>query len=419
METQHGSGFAHLSVQAGLLLFLPLALLLVPAAGAVAQGVYYPEPGQWERRSPEEVGMDAQRLQEAVDFAADPAHEGAPRDLQPYLLLNFSANEPVGEQTGPIKAHGPPTGVIVRNGYIVGEWGDPDRVDMTFSVTKSFVSTTVGLAYDRGLIRDVDDPVHTYLAPVTALVRSGGQGLGTFETFDLFGSEHNQKITWQHMLRQTNEWEGSLFGRPTWSDRFEGEIRELREPGTFYEYNDVRVNVLSLASLNVWRRPLPDVLKEYVMDPIGASDTWRWHGYENSWVLIDGQLMQSVSGGGHWGGGMWINAYDQARFGYMFLRNGRWNGAQLLSEEWIDMATTPGEISRGGFMNYSLNTGRRSVPAAPETAFWHSGHGVNRIYVDRENDIVIAVRWLDGQYFDEFIERVLGSIDGRVAEAQP
>ena len=77
----------------------------------------------------------------------------------------------------------------------------------------------------------------------------------------------------------------------------------------------MRVNVLALAALQVWRRPLPQVLKENIMDPIGASNTWRWFGYENSWVVIDGQPVQSVTGGGHWGGGMFINAYDMARFG--------------------------------------------------------------------------------------------------------
>ena len=87
-----------------------------------------------------------------------------------------------------------------------------------------------------------------------------------------------------------------------------------------HEYNDTRVNVLALAALNVWRRPLPDVLREYVMDPIGASPTWRWFGYDNSWIVLDGQLVQAVGGGGHWGGGMFINAWDQARFGLLTAR---------------------------------------------------------------------------------------------------
>ena len=60
------------------------------------------------------------------------------------------------------------------------------------------------------------------------------------------------------------------------------------------------------------------------MDPIGASKTWRWHGYENSWVTIDGQMINSVSGGAHWGGGMHLSALDQARFGFLALNKGRW-----------------------------------------------------------------------------------------------
>ena len=99
---------------------------------------------------------------------------------------------------------------------------------------------------------------------------------------------------------------------------------------------------MALAALQVWRRPLPDVLREEVMDPIGASSTWRWYGYENSWVDIDGQKVQSVSGGGHWGGGMFINSYDMARFGYLFLRNGKWKDRPIVSEKWIQMARTPG-----------------------------------------------------------------------------
>jgi len=81
---------------------------------------------------------------------------------------------------------------------------------------------------------------------------------------------------------------------------------------------------MALAALNVWRRPLPQVLKENIMDPIGASDTWRWFGYENSWVVLDGSLMQSVTGGGHWAAAWYINAYDMGRFGYLTLRRGKW-----------------------------------------------------------------------------------------------
>ena len=86
--------------------------------------------------------------------------------------------------------------------------------------------------------------------------------------------------------------------------------------------------------------------------------------------------MQSVSGGGHWGGGMFINAYDMARFGYLFLRNGKWKDRAIVSEKWIQMARTPGpDNDTYGYANWYLNTGRKPLPAAPETAVRFVGNG--------------------------------------------
>ena len=118
---------------------------------------------------------------------------------------------------------------------------------------------------------------------------------------DLFDAPHNQKIKWDHLLRQTSDWQGTLWGKPDWADRPEGKTpadwpnRELHEPGTHYKYNDVRVNVLALAALKSGGVRCREVLREEVMEPIGASSTWRWYGYENSWVDLDGQKMQSMT----------------------------------------------------------------------------------------------------------------------------
>ncbi|MEX1182182.1 MAG: serine hydrolase [Gemmatimonadota bacterium] len=410
-------------------------------AGSV-HAQYVPAAGAWERRTPEQVGLSAAAVRDAVAHAIA-SETTAPRDQFEQHMRSFG-REPHGEAVGPFKARGDATGLIIRNGYIVAEWGEPDRVDHTFSVTKSFLSTTVGLAFDRGLIRAVTDPVRGYMAPVIALKGAPGGGAplvpipptwagagspdttppatgvayDAFEVIEPFESEHNRKIMWDHLLRQTSDWQGTLWGKPDWADRPRGDIDEWRvrarnAPGSVYTYNDVRVNLLALAALNVWRRPLPVVLREHIMDPIGASPTWRWLGYDNSWVVIDGQLVQSVSGGGHWGGGMLINAYDMARFGLLTQRNGQWGDRQLLSNEWLDMATTPGPAQDTyGFMNFFLNTGRRPLPSAPESAFYHLGAGTNVIYVDRENDLVIVARWISNMSaFDEVVRRLLEGIE--------
>jgi CubicO group peptidase (beta-lactamase class C family) len=360
---------------------------------------YFPPRGEWEKRNPEDVGMDSGTVNEAITLAVA-SENPATKDLAMSLAVSFG-REPFGNVIGPTKPRGALNGLIIRNGYVIADWGETNRVDMTFSVTKSFLSTVVGLAWQRGLIADVNDPARDYMP-----------------TPDLFDSPHNAKITWDHLLRQISDWQGTLWGKPDWADRPEGERpsdypnRPINEPGSRYKYNDVRVNLLALVALNVWRRPLPQVLREEVMDPIGASSRWRWHGYENSWVLLDGQKMQSVSGGGHWGGGMFIHAYDMARFGYLFLRNGKWRDRQLVTEKWIGMARTPGSVNRSyGYMNWFLNTDKRSLPSAPESSVTFRGSGSNIIYIDWENDLVVVVRWIrGGRALDEFIGKVISAI---------
>jgi CubicO group peptidase (beta-lactamase class C family) len=400
-------------------IFLSTAILVFFQI-VIASEIYYPGPGNsWERNTPEKAGMDPAALQSAIDFAI--ANESkSPRDLAMAHYQAAQRHEPLGEPIGPFKERGDPTGIVLRHGYIVAEWGDPNRVDQTFSVTKSFVSTTVGLAYDRGLIPDLNQPVRELMGPIYVL-QSGtssfpGDKIGKSEFLDLFNTEHNKKITWDHLLRQNSDWEGTLWGKPDWADRpsdkpDEWLVRKRNEPGTSYEYNDVRVNVLALAALNIWKRPLPEVIKEYVMDPIGASPTWQWHGYENSWVLINGKPVQSVSGGGHWGGGMFINARDMARFGYLTLRRGKWKNQQILSEAWVKMALTPSKPEPTyGFMNWFLNTDQKLYPSAPATSFAHLGNGTNMIYVDPEHDLVVVCRWIARDAEDAFIKKVLAAI---------
>ena len=366
---------------------LVLMLATLPAAAQSGRPApYYPD-ATWQHKAPSETGLDAARLKAAIDFAIAGETKN-PRDLVMNHYQTFG-REPFGYAIGPIKARGDETGLIIHHGYIVAEWGEPQRVDMAHSVTKSMLSSVIGVAFDRGMIKSLDDKVGDYVGsiqvynPLPAANKS--DRLGAPDLLALFDTPHNRTITWDHMLRQTSDWEGTLWGKPDWADRPEPNpttwtTRSRHPAGTVYKYNDVRVNALALAALNVWRRPLPQVLKETIMDPIGASDTWRWFGYENSFVVLDGAIVQSVSGGGHWGGGLFINAYDMGRFGYLTLRRGKWKDRQLISERWVEMARTPTPAEPTyGFMNWFLNTDKRLLPNAPASAFVHIGNGANMI----------------------------------------
>jgi CubicO group peptidase (beta-lactamase class C family) len=390
------------------------------AAAQRATAAYVPTASAWERRPPEQVGMDPAKIQEAIAFAKERASQ-ANRDLEAAHYQSFG-REPFGSAVGPFKPRGEPTGVIVRNGYVVAEWGEPARVDMTFSVTKSFVSTVVGLAVERGLIRSIDDSVFRYVGPILhattpALASEGGRGqFDARVPIEPFETPHNRTITWRHMLQQTSDFEGTLWAKPEWADRPSNTpatwwTRERVAPGSAYEYNDTRVNALALAATAVWRRPLPEVLNELVMTPIGASATWRWYGYDNSWIVLDGKLIQAVSGGGHWGGGMFISAYDMARFGLLTGRNGKWGTKQIIPESWIAESRKPTSAQPTyGFMNYFLNTDRKPMPSAPATTYWHLGNGTNAIIVNPEHDLVVVARWIQGNALDGLMQRVIGAI---------
>lgn len=360
---------------------------------------YFPTKWKWEAKKPEDAGMKSQLIEQAVAYVIKNQVKGT-KDLAAVIRDAFG-REPNFEILGPTKHRGDTSGMIVKDGYIIAEWGDTSRVDMTFSVTKSFLSTIAGLALDRILIRDVHDKVGMY-------VQDGK-----------FDSAHNSKITWHHLLQQTSDWEGNLFGTPDWADRpipsDQPELwqrRELHEPGTHMKYNDVRVNLLAYSLLQVWRRPLPQVLKELVMDPIGASSTWRWFGYKNSWVTVDGLQIQSVSGGGHFGGGLFISTRDQARFGLLFQRRGNWNGTQVLPEEWIDMATTPSEARPSYGYMWWLNPGSQYLKDVPGHVYCATGMGGNFIVIDEKNELVVVVRWMPGwAALNNFLKLVLEAME--------
>jgi len=363
------------------------------------QSDYFPpRQGSWEARAPVDMGFESDLLEKAILFAGSNEYSGS-RDLRIAVLEAF-AQEPFHEIVGPTKERGGPAGMILKNGYQIASWGDVKRVDMTFSVTKSYLSTLAGLAWQEGLINDLHDPVYNYVWD------------GIFE------GEHNRRITWHHLLNQSSDWSGSLFGMYDWADRppREGNIddwrnRQLHAPGTLYKYNDVRVNVLAYALLQVWRKSLPVVLKERIMDPIGASSTWRWYGYENSWVNVDGYKVQSVSGGGHSGGGIFISTEDHARFGLLFLNNGNWNGNQVISEEWIRKVQIPSEANEEYGYMWWLNKGPGRWEDLPESIYYAAGFGGNYIVIIPTQRMVVVTRWLEPGKLGELVGLILATVN--------
>ncbi|MFN6204008.1 MAG: serine hydrolase domain-containing protein [Acidobacteriota bacterium] len=368
-----------LSLVAGLLLAAPIA----------AQTPYYPPAGSWARKPPAELGMDPERLAAAVEFA---------RSRETTREIDFSDQERIfGSLLGSVPTRRATTnGLVIYKGYVVAEFGDTTWVDPTYSAAKSMMATVAGIGVRDGLIR-LDEPVGR-------LVRDGG-----------YDSPQNARVTWKMHLHQESEWEGEMFGkRHDFVGRVafgEGERqpRELQPPVSFYEYNDVRVNRLGLSLLRVFRKLVPEVFRDEVMNLIGASNGWKWVPYHNSYVEIDGRRLASVSGGTRWGGGVWIDSWDMARFGYLWLRGGRWGERQILPAAFVRAALTPSLHGPDYGYLWWLNTAQRNYPGLPKTAYGARGAGSNTITILPEQDLVVVWRWHRGNEA-EFVQRVLAAI---------
>ena len=327
------------------------ALFLAGVAGPIAQTSYYPPAGEWAHKSPAEVGMDAAKLNDAVEFMKSHETSAPQRDFsdQELNMGKLLASMPT--------ERGGSAGLIIRRGYIVAEFGDTLRPDPTYSVAKSMLSTLAGIALSRGLIPSLD-------SPVADVVKDGG-----------YDSPQNSRVTWRHHLQQESEWEGEMWGKNAnflGREAFgaaEMKPRAIRAPGTLLRVQRRAHEPFCVVAAAVFKKPIPDVFRDEVMNPIGASTTWKWVPYTNAYVDIDGKRMASVSGGTRWGGGMWINSYDMARFGLLWLRNGKWGDKQIVPPAYVKMATTPSAHGPDYGFLWWLNTKQAQWPGSPANAF--------------------------------------------------
>jgi CubicO group peptidase (beta-lactamase class C family) len=365
-------------------------LLALGGSAAPAAAEYFPPAGQWAHMSPAEAGLDPAALAAALAYAQ--AHETE-------RAIDFSDQQSTfGSLLGSMPTRRAATnGLVIYKGYVVAQFGDTGAVDPTYSVAKSMLATVAGVALRQGRIASLDEPVGK-------TVLDGG-----------YASPQNAAITWKQHLQQESEWDGSLWGK---NADFVGKAafgagerkpRTFGAPGSFYEYNDVRINRFALSLLRVTGTPVPQLFQREVMDVIGASGSWKWVPYHNSYVELNGKQVPSVSGGTRWGGGMWINSWDMARFGYLWLRAGAWNGRQVLAPEYVKAALTPSAHGPDYGYLWWLNNKGKNLPGLPANAFAALGAGSNTIVVSPDHELVIVWRWHAGNPA-EFARRVVAAI---------
>ncbi len=359
-----------------------IALLVATKAAAAP-----PFPtAAWEEATPASQGVDAEKLQAAVELLARTVGNDAAKEL-----------------------------VIIKNGRLIWRGKDIDKRHGVWSATKSFTSTVLGL-----LIEDGKCTLDTRLADILPEMK-----------------DHYPDVTLRHLTTMTSGYRavgdtttGTYKHGPSGTP-FKPDGRPLfTPPGSQYAYWDSAMNVLGLALTKAAGEPLETVFRRRIADPIGMRD-WDWGDY----ATVDGVVVNGGSGNGskH----VLISAREMARFGLLMLNEGNWNGRQLLSADWIEQATRvqvaatvpwaqpESEIDGRGvygfnwWVNGTKPDGERKFPGAPKGLFWASGHNNNKCFVIPEWNMVIVRLGLDGRAKDEvwngFLTQVAAAVTDPVA----
>ncbi|MCC5816283.1 MAG: serine hydrolase [Leptospira sp.] len=353
---------------------------------------YWPTQG-WKTASPESKGMDSEKLKEMEKYAF--TIDGTEEDRQ-------------GTRTDGV--------VIIRGGYLVYEnyarGYEKDSKHLIWSIAKSYINTLVGVAIQNNKI-NLDDPAYNIVP-------------------ELSKTPEHKKITIRHLLTMTsglaaNEGYESnplnstviamlyTMGRKNMGT-YSAELPMRAEPGTFVYYSSCDTNILSLALKNVYGDEYENLPWKELFNPLGIKNITFEHDASKTYV-----------GSSY----IYTTPRDLAKFGYLYLNNGKWENKTLLSKDWINFTRTP-SIGYGKTPYYDgleenvytaqwyANTGvpdagiPKPIPDAPSDTFYGSGHWGQRIFVIPSLDMVV-VRLGDDRntkYWDnnQFLKYIVESV---------
>lgn len=300
--------------------------------------------------------------------------EGEEKNLQEYLDYFWS--------DGMIVLH---KNEMVYENYWLGN--NENKRHISWSVAKSFISALVGIAYEEGLIDSLDDPVTKYLDDFKETGYDGvtikdilqmSSGVLFNEDYADYDSDINRF--------------GRAVATGTSMRDFSKTLTREREPGTYMHYVSINTQVLGFLLQEVTNKSISQYLYNKIWNPLGMEDS--------AYFILDDVKDEFALGG--------LNATlrDYAKFGLLYLQNGRWNDNQIISKQWIeDSHSTDGIHLVPGERETSSNPWGYGyqwwVPGFPDTDYTASGVYNQYIYIDPLSEIVIAKTSSNFKYTSE------------------
>jgi CubicO group peptidase (beta-lactamase class C family) len=336
----------------GLLVFLVIILVVTLAAtgcveepesgtesgteSVIESATYWPTEG-WQTSTPEQQGLDSEKLAEALDYIRE-------EDVNIHSLL------------------------IIRNGYVVTDayfypFAEGTVHDIA-SVTKSFTATLIGIAISEGNISDVEQPVLEFFPQRTVENVDANKDSMTLE--DL--------LTMRSGFECVNEPSEVTLSRmqesPDWI-QFTLDLPMAEEPGTRFVYCSSSSHLLSGIIRETTGMNESNYAQERLFEPLGISDTiWP----------------SDPQGNNHGWGDLHLAPRDMAKLGYLYLNGGVWDGKQVVSAEWVAESTRE-QVSLGEVEGYGYQWW---VPGSLSGLYEARGRGGQRIIIWPEKDIIVV-----------------------------
>ena len=328
--------------------------------------------GDWQLVSAEQAGLDAGRLEPAVEDI------GALEGVQGVLVARH--------------------GRLVAERYFRGSAGR--RPHNMKSASKSVLSALAGLAVENGVL-ELDQPIAELLPEAAGL-----------------DDPRKQKITVRHLLTMTSGLESTSFGNyGSWVASRNwvraALARPLQaEPGTRFAYSTGGTHLLSATLAAAAGRSTHDFAREHLFGPLGIR--------HSAWA----RDRQGIHVGGN---NLSLLLSDMLKFGQLYLNRGRWAGEKLLPWQWVDESTRPGLAGPRGRGRIYGGYGYLWWLRGPRErgAYIASGYGGQYIYVSPAEDLVVVIistevskgRGWRGELFGMIRDGVAGSVIDRYARS--
>jgi len=305
--------------------------------------------------------------------------------------------------------------IIIQNDKLILEkyfrgW-ERDKLHACFSVTKSVTSALIGIAIEKGLIKDVDLKLTDIFTDYQELENM---------------SEKKKSITLENVLTMTVGYRWNELSVPYKNDdgswNTENDIVKLHinakdfikyvldlplinDPGEKFTYNTGCSILLSGIIEKETGKSAEEFAAENLFTPLGIKK-WRWS--------------KSPNGTTDTGGGLFLHPADMAMFGYLFLKHGKMNGVQIIQEDWIRKSTArhieiPGKGEYGyQWWRFKKSTKNKSSDMI-NSSYYAVGIGGQTIFVVPDADLVV-VSTADNllhkgkNIFSAFFEQIIPSL---------